>query len=342
MLRGASLLLFGEPDARHRHVMHDGWRSGFEPFHTRLSDGGRAPLKPSIIVHGGAGSGKYGGDDRRFAGLLRAVEEGMSGMRSGSSLDGVVAAVSYMEESGLFNCGRGACLTTEGKVELDAAVMTGDGLAGAGVGDVTCTYRPVSLARWVMENTEHVLIVGERCRDYARLAGVRVEELAPSAAALKRFASLKADAAHARSVRLTERLDAVGTVGAVAIDADGVPAAAVSTGGRWMKLPGRVGDSAILGAGIFADTRLGAACATGTGEEIIRVALSLRACEFMKGAEAQSAARKAIAHISRARGRGTAGIITVDRKGRVGAAFNTEAMGRAWFDRSKGRAFAAV
>ena len=104
-----------------------------------------------------------------------------------------------------------------------------------------------------------------------------------------------------------------------------------------MKLPGRVGDSAVLGAGIFADKRLGAACATGTGEEIIRCALTLRACVFMRSDDAQRAAAKAIAFITRERGKGTAGIITVDRKGRVGASFNAEAMGRAWWDGEKGR-----
>jgi L-asparaginase / beta-aspartyl-peptidase len=303
---------------------------------------GLSPLTPNIIVHGGAGSGKYDSSDRRFAGLLEAVEEGMSAMKKGSGLDGAVAAVSYMEESGLFNCGRGACLTTEGKVELDAAVMTGKKLAGAGVGDVTCTYYPVSLARWIMENTEHVLIVGDRCRDYAKLAGLRVEELNPSEAALKRFEVMKKEPAHRWALRVVRRFKTGDTVGAVAVGSDGVPAAAVSTGGRWMKLPGRVGDSAILGAGIFADERLGAACATGTGEEIIRVSLSMKACEFMKGASAQAAARKAIAHISRARGEGTAGIITIDTRGRVGAAFNTEAMGRAWYDRTKGKAVATI
>jgi len=103
-----------------------------------------------------------------------------------------------------------------------------------------------------------------------------------------------------------------------------------------------VGDSAILGAGIFADSRLGAASATGTGEEIIRCALSLRACEFMKVCDAQTAARRAISYISRVRGRDNAGIVTIDRKGKVGASFNTEAMGRAWFDYSKGRAVARI
>jgi beta-aspartyl-peptidase (threonine type) len=304
--------------------------------------GGReTTLKASIIVHGGAGSGKYGRDDKRFGELLRSVEVGMSAMRKGSALDGVVAAVNYMEESGAFNCGRGACLTSKGTVELDAAVMSGNGLSGAGVGSVTCTYDPVLLSRWVMENTEYVLIVGDRCRDYAKLAGMKVDRLVPSPKSTERFQTLAKDPKHAHSLKLAKSFE-TGTVGAVALGLDGVPAAAVSTGGRWMKLPGRVGDSAILGAGIFADNRSGAACATGTGEEIIRCALSLRACEFMKQADARIAARKAIRLISTLRGRDTAGIITIDLKGRIGAALNTEAMGRAWYDHSKGRAVVRI
>ena len=263
-------------------------------------------------------------------------------MRKGSGVEGVVSAVNFMEESGLFNCGRGACLTADQKVELDAAVMVGKGLAGAGVGSVTSTYSPVRLARWIMENTEHVLVVGERCSEYARLAGLKVEDVVPSKASLAKFKVLSADVVHADSLRLARRFKTGDTVGAVAIGTDGIPAAAVSTGGRWMKLPGRVGDSAILGAGVYADSKLGAACATGTGEEMIRTALSLRTCEFMRTDDAQNAARRAIVYISRTRGRGNAGMISVDLKGRVGASFNTEAMGRAWFDHTRGRIICRV
>jgi beta-aspartyl-peptidase (threonine type) len=263
-------------------------------------------------------------------------------MRSGTGLDGAAAAVRFMEESGLFNCGKGAYLTAEGKVELDAAVMSGEGLAGAGVGNVTSTHTPVTLARWVMENTRHVLVVGDRTRDYARLAGLEVEELVPARRVAARFEALKREGKYSEPLRTVRRLETGDTVGAVALGSDGVPAAAVSTGGTWMKLPGRVGDSAILGAGLFADSTLGASCATGTGEEIIRVGLCLRACEFMRREDAKRSAARAIGHITKVRGKGTAGIITVDLKGRVGAAFNTEAMGRAWFDHQKGRVVAAV
>ncbi|MDA4126322.1 MAG: isoaspartyl peptidase/L-asparaginase [Thaumarchaeota archaeon] len=294
------------------------------------------------MVHGGAGSGVYGKDDKRFGQLLKAVDAGLAEMKKGSGLDGAQAAVSFMEESGSFNCGRGACLTAEGKVELDGAVMWGKGLAGAGVGSVTCTYSPVSLARWVMENTEHVLIGGERCADYARLAGMRIENVQPSKSSWAKFLVLKKEKSHAKALEMVRKLNMGETVGAVAVGSDGIPAAAVSTGGRWLKLPGRVGDSAILGAGIFADSRTGAACATGTGEEIIKCALSFKACEYMRETSGPEAARKAVGFVTKTRGRDTAGIITIDIRGRVGASFNTEAMGRAWYDQGKGRAVAKI
>jgi len=269
--------------------------------------------------------------------LTEAAEAGLAALRKGSGLDGAIAAVECMEESGLFNCGRGSCLTTEGQVEQDAAVMNGTDMAGAGVGNVTCTYHPVTLARWIMENTDHVLVVGERCEDYARLARIKVERVRPSPGAMEWFEVCKKDPKYADKLLMVRRFRTGDTVGAVALGSDGVPAAAVSTGGRWMKLPGRVGDSAILGSGVYADKKLGAACATGMGEEIIRCALSMRACGYMADKDAVTAARRAIGYISRTRGRDTAGIITIDVKGRVGAAYNTQAMGRAWYDEAKQR-----
>jgi L-asparaginase / beta-aspartyl-peptidase len=295
---------------------------------------------PSLILHSGAGSGKFASGDVRFRELKEAWEEGNSALRRGSSLDGVVAAVRRMEESGAFNAGRGACLAADGSVQLDAAVMMGEGRRGAGVGVCTCTSHPVSLARAVMELTEHVLVVGEECEDIARAAGIKTEKLAPSQRSLAKFAELKGllGKTHPKNASFLRRISEDGnTVGAVAVDSGGVPAAAVSTGGVWMKLPGRVGDSAIIGAGIYAEPGVGAACATGTGEEIIRAALCWNACEFMRKGEAAAAARKAITLISRRSGRGTAGLVTADAGGRVGFAYNTEAMGRAWFDKRRDR-----
>jgi beta-aspartyl-peptidase (threonine type) len=295
-------------------------------------------LRGAIIVHGGAGSGKYARDDRRSRELLKAVKAGRAAMKKGSSVDGVEAAVRYMEECGAFNAGRGSCLTVERKVELDAAIMSGEGKMGAGVGAVTCTYHPVTLARWVMEKTPHVLVAGEKCRAYLQAAGLPAERLRPSPTAELRFKTLtQLGTEGRRKTDLWRGLQEGSTVGAVALDAAGVPSAAVSTGGMWLKLPGRVGDSAVIGAGIYADLKAGAACATGTGEEIIRNSLCLKACEYLTRAGAPGAARRAIELMTRISGRGTAGIITVDLQGRVGAALNTEAMGRAWYDEAKER-----
>lgn len=297
--------------------------------------------KLSLIVHGGAGSGRYKEHDRRYRELLAALDAGISAMKRGSSTDGVEQAVRYMEGCGAFNAGKGACLTTAGTVELDAAIMTGSGRVGAGVGSVTSTYHPVTLARWLSENTKHVLMVGKETEIYAKRAKLPNWRATPSAEARKRFMLLKRDPGEpAKRLELWQRIQNGNTVGAAAVDSSGVPASAVSTGGMWLKLPGRVGDSAIIGAGVYADSRAGAASATGEGEEIIKNVLCHRACEYLGELDAQRAADQAIRMITKESGKGTAGIVTVDLHGRVGSAYNTEAMGRAWYDRGRERPFA--
>ena len=291
-------------------------------------------LRPAMIVHGGAGSPRAKDE---IPGYLReiknAVKVGVEALRSGSSLEAVQAAVEYMEDTEVFNAGRGSSLTSDGRLQLDAAVMMGRGLKGGAVGACECTYHATRLARAVMETTNHLLIVGDDCRRVAVEAGVRVEKLHPAKAVLDRFE---------REVRAGEKRRAAArpshdTVGAVAVDVSGVPAAAVSTGGLWMKKPGRVGDSAVIGAGIYADEAAGAACATGIGEEIIRNALSWEACRLMKRGGAMAAARRAIEQVSRRSGRKTAGVITVDLGGGVGFAHNTPVMGRGWLDNTRER-----
>ncbi len=286
--------------------------------------GPKRNLQPALIVHGGAGRLRRKRDLPRYLGEIeRAVGEGLNALRKGSSLEAVQAAVESMEDSGAFNAGRGSTVARDGRMQLDAAMMVGRGLRAGGVGACACTYHPTRLARFVMEKTKHILIVGEDCERIARSAGTRVEELRPTEEVLKRYRS---------STRVPLVQPGHGTVGAVAIDRAGVPAAAVSTGGTWLKLPGRVGDSAVVGAGIYADEATGAACATGIGEEIMKNALSWEACITMKRWSAKVAARKAIELITRRSGSDTAGIITVDRFGRVGFAHNTLTMGRGWFD----------
>lgn len=293
-------------------------------------------LRPAMVVHGGAG-GPRGRDEvpRYLREIENAVKAGLEALRRGSSLEGVQAAVEYMEETGFFNAGRGGSLTSDGRLQLDAAVMVGRGLKGGAVGACECTYHAARLARAVMEKTRHILIVGDDCKRVASDAGMKIEKLHPTQSVLNRFE--KAVRGGGKRGRAAAAEHGQGTVGAVALDLAGVPAAAVSTGGLWLKRSGRVGDSAIIGAGIYADEASGAACATGIGEEIMRNALSWEACRLMKGSGAMTAARRAIEQVSERSGKRTAGIITVDLRGRVGFAHNTPVMGRGWLDNRRDR-----
>jgi beta-aspartyl-peptidase (threonine type) len=352
---------------------------------------------PGVIVHGGAGAGAMDGARlaRYRAGLAAACEAGLRRLvEGGTALDAAEAAVRSMEASGAFNAGRGACLNAEREAECDAAIMEGEGLRAGACGALRGFAHPITLARRILEETDHVLVVGdgaarlaagfgleraaggpdpERLREYDEVAA-KVRGLPKGAQLVKLLALLRHGAeapggaaddieipsrpAFGRAPR--EEIPEIGsrpglalrprqeeppdlgsrpglpigrgdTVGAVAIDARGKLAAAVSTGGLWLKLPGRVGDSALPGAGIYADDGAGAVSATGIGEAIIRLALSRRACEAMgEGAAAPDALARVVALISQRIGPGTAGMVAIDRAGAPGAAFNTEAMGRAY------------
>ncbi len=292
-------------------------------------------MRKALIVHGGAGSGKIEMKDRRKNELKKAVEYGLELIGTGS-LNAVEGAVRYMEDSGMFNAGYGSCLNVLGEVELDAAIMDGSTMRGAGIANCRITHNAVSLARAVMERTEHVLIAGDFLKVIAIKAGIKTEELKPSKQILNKYEKLKKILKERNPKNYKIISKEQGTVGAVALDNEGRPAAAVSTGGLWMKLPGRIGDSAILGCGIYAENSLGAACATGTGEEIIRNALCYNVCKLLKDGP-ERAVRKGIEMITRVSGNNTAGVIAVDKKYRVSHAYNTEFMFVAWYDERKGK-----
>jgi beta-aspartyl-peptidase (threonine type) len=286
-----------------------------------------------IVVHGGAGSvGSEVGTRARREFLRKSVSTGYEVLRrGGSSLDAVEEAIKVLEDSGIFNAGSGSCLTVKGGVEPDAAIMKGDLSCGA-VANASIVRNPISLARSVMEKSDHVLIAGAKeLEQFARAIGFPLFELKPSAVRQAQFNETLAKARRAGmngEWPLNSKLKSYfGTVGAVAIDSRGELCSGVSTGGRAMKLPGRVGDSAIVGAGIYADEMSGAACATGAGEEILRVSLCKSAGDFMRfGLGAQDAADAAISLISRRRGLDTAGIIAIDRFGGLGISRNTQMM----------------
>ncbi len=304
---------------------------------------------PTVIVHGGAGRKRF--DQARIEryerGLDAAARAGISVLeQGGSALDAAEAAVRSMESSGVFNAGKGACLTLEREIEMDAAVMVGADRSSGACGAVPGVLHAVTLARRIMEQTDHLILAGEGARRFAESFGVEMLSEGPSAARLKdyekirekragtpkgdRLARLELGLRHGAERASAPEIGQGDTVGAVAIDAQGKIAATVSTGGLWLKLPGRVGDSAVVGAGLDADDEAGGAVATGIGEAILRVELSRGAVQWMReGCSAQEACERACADLKARLGPDTAGLIAIDRTGRVGAAMNTEAMGRA-------------
>jgi len=280
-----------------------------------------------IIVHGGAGNipdelvGAY------RAGCARAAEAGWRILRAGGSAeDAVEAAIRLMEDDEAFDAGRGSVLNTDGEVEMDAAIMEGRDLNVGAVAGVRDIANPITLARRVLES-EHVLLIGEGASRYAVERGLA--RCDPAGLIVPRE---RERLARYLAERGAPPAGAAGhdTVGAAALDAQGRLAAGVSTGGRAFKRPGRVGDAPCVGCGLYADDALGAAVSTGEGEAIIRAVLAKRAVDALAGGGSPDlVARVVIEHLHR-RTAGHAGIIILDKRGRVGCHFNTARMARAW------------
>jgi isoaspartyl peptidase/L-asparaginase-like protein (Ntn-hydrolase superfamily) len=267
----------------------------------------------AFIVHGGAGKRRAYETER-----LKACREACrAALACTTALDAVEAAVRVLEEHPLFNAGLGSVLQLDGKAREDAALMLSDGRCGA-VCAVSDILHPITLARKVMEETPHILLAGEEALAWALSHGFKRSDLR-TPERIRQWREWKT--AHRRQAAKLSH----GTVGAVALDAEGRLAAATSTGGIFPALPGRVGDSALIGAGTYCN-QVAAASATGSGEAIIRSTLAREAVRCVEeGMTPQQAARRAIRRLQRV-GKGTGGIIVLDRKGRVGAAFTTEAM----------------
>jgi len=283
---------------------------------------------PAILVHGGAGNlgaddpASDGGDASRLEGVRAAAQAGWSILAAGgTALDAVEAAVRLLEDDPTYNAGAGACLTAAGDVELDASIMDGATLRCGAVAVVRDVKNPITLARRIMERSEHVLLAGPGASAFAREVGIPPHEnaLLVTPRQRERWERLRgaAPAGH-------------GTVGAVARDRAGHLASATSTGGMAMKRPGRVGDTPIIGCGTYADDELAAVSCTGHGERIIQLTLA-RACADLvrQRGSAMEAAREAIRQLG-ARLRGEGGLIVVAPRGEVGFAHNSPVMSRAW------------
>jgi len=280
----------------------------------------------ALAIHGGAGTLSRevmsAARERQYkAALARALQAGHGALKTGTALYAVCAAVVEMEDSPLFNAGRGACYNTDERHELDAAVMDGATLRAGAVAAVSRIRNPVLGARAVMEKCRHVLLVGRAADRFAASQGLKLEKPEYFHTA-SRLAALR-----------ERRVGHHGTVGAVALDAHGNLAAATSTGGYTGKMPGRVGDSPIIGAGTYADNRACAISCTGLGEAFMRGVLAYDVAarvRYLKESLA-TAAQAAIANLSELKADG--GLIALDRDGNIAMPFNSEGMYRASIDR---------
>src|SRR5438067_6379583 len=305
-----------------------------------ILDRGRGP---AVVVHGGAGTRPDHDPAPYLAGTREAAEAGLRVLlRGGSALDAAQASVVVLEDDPSFNAGTGACLTAAGDVELDASCMDGTALRAGAVACVKTMKNPILAARRVCDDTPHVLLCGPGAEAFARECGIAEyrNELLITARQRARWQELHALAQKhgADAVRAGK----IGTIGAVAVDANGHVAACASTGGTPYKRPGRVGDTPIIGAGTYADDHEAAASSTGLGEAILKVTMARAACVRVRDGMSPRTAAVAAVGLLKERAHGDGGIIVAGPDGRLGWAYNTPRMSRAVMRAGMDRAMAAV
>lgn len=297
--------------------------------------------KAVIVIHGGAGTisraQRSPEKERQYiAALSVIVESGQKMLNAGeSALDVVTEAVRLLEECPLFNAGIGSVFTRDETHELDACVMDGYSLRAGAVAGVSRLRNPILAARLVMERSPHVLLVGEGAETFAFAEGM--ESVSPDLFSTpERYAQLLAARAAGQTAldhggAPLDETKKMGTVGAVALDKQGNLAAATSTGGMTNKLPGRVGDSPLPGAGCYANNASVAVSCTGTGEVFIRAlaAYDIAALMDYGGLSLHEACEAVVMEKLPALG-GSGGLIAVDREGNIALPFNSEGMYRAW------------
>jgi beta-aspartyl-peptidase (threonine type) len=299
----------------------------------------RSPI--AIAIHGGAGTitreSLTPEKERAYREKLEeALRAGHSILqRGGSSMDACVAAVRVMEDSPLFNAGKGSVYTADQTHEMDACVMDGATRKAGAVAAVSHVKNPIELARLVMERSEHVMLVGEGAEKFAQQNGVGLVDASyfDTPQRLEQLRKAKAkEAAPATAPAMSEQ-DKHGTVGAVAVDQQGNLAAATSTGGMTNKRFGRVGDSPIVGAGTYADNDTCAVSATGHGEFLMRLVIGHEVASLMRYGKLSvtDAADRAVNDELTKLG-GTGGVIAIDRQGNIAMPFNTEGMYRGSID----------
>jgi L-asparaginase / beta-aspartyl-peptidase len=312
----------------------------------------QSPQNPRIgfIIHGGAGVIKKGSltpaiEAEYKAKLTEAVTAGYKALQDGkSSLDAVEIAIRILEDSPLFNAGKGAVFTNDGRNELDSSIMDGKTLAAGAAAAVHKVKNPITLARAIMEKSPHVMMVGDGAEKFAKEQNVelvdekyfwtqrRWDELQNELE--KEKAKVKSHKAKlpAGDFRLDSPDSKYGTVGAVALDRKGNIAAGTSTGGMTNKRYGRVGDSPVIGAGTYANNDTCGVSATGWGEYFIRIGVARDVSAMMeyRAMTVQAAADAVMAKVKKLGGDG--GVIAMDKFGNMAVSFNSEGMYRAYID----------
>ncbi|MEZ6061680.1 MAG: isoaspartyl peptidase/L-asparaginase [Planctomycetaceae bacterium] len=289
----------------------------------------------AIAIHGGAGSAPENDEDRssREAGLEQALSAGELILKDGrSSLDAVEAVIRVMEDLPQFNAGRGAVFNAAGGHELDASIMDGRDRSCGAVAGVRTIRHPITLARHVMTDTRHVLLVTDGAESFADELGDAIERVSN-----EWFSTDQQRKNLQKAQAFREMPDGfrIGTVGCVAIDSQGNIAAGTSTGGLTNKRFGRVGDSPVVGAGTYADNSTCGVSCTGVGEDFIRHAVAYNIAARMEylGESVEEAVRATLRHPSH---RTSGGVIAVSKAGNIVMDFNTDGMNRAAAD-SNGR-----
>jgi beta-aspartyl-peptidase (threonine type) len=293
-----------------------------------------------LVIHGGSGTIRR---ERLPADveasyrttLEQALRAGYSKLEANeSALDAVEATIRILEDSPLFNAGRGAVFTAEGRNELDASIMDGSTMHAGAVAGVTTVRHPISAARAVMERSPHVLLGGPGAEAFAASVGLEIVDpgFFFTERRWRQLEERRGDTAGSTPVASEDRH---GTVGAVALDRQGRIAAGTSTGGTTFKKHGRIGDSPIIGAGTYAEQGCGVS-ATGHGEFFIRYAVAHDICARSRylGTTVADAAEEVVMRVLAEAG-GSGGVIALDGDGRPALVFNTEGMYRGWIGADK-------
>lgn len=294
----------------------------------------------SLIIHGGAGALedlKYEAGEAEFKKTLTAIlEAGRQRLEKGDpALDVVEYCVNLLEDNPLYNAGKGSVLNENGQVEMDAALMNGSDLKAGAVACVKNIKNPISLARQVLEQGDHVMLSGVGALEFAKYRQIEVcpDEYFVTEARIKQLQEAQAAGRMTLDHERIKPAQKLGTVGAVARDMNGNLAAATSTGGLVNKRWGRVGDTPVIGAGVFADNETCAVSATGYGEQFLRTVLSKMVSDFVyfKGMDAAAAAEAGIAYLV-AKVQGEGGVIVIDKNGRCAAAQSTSGLIHGWIE----------